>query len=52
MLTMIDVDMLVGHLKEEGQLEDLDVGGRITPKWLSKEWNWVDVDRIQVIQSW
>jgi hypothetical protein len=31
------VDMLRGHLKEEDQLEDLDVGGSITLKWLSKE---------------
>ena len=30
-------DMLLGHLKEEDQLEDLDVGGRTALKWLSKE---------------
>lgn len=28
----IHVDMLSGHLKEEDQLEDLDVSGRITLK--------------------
>jgi hypothetical protein len=27
-----------GNLKERSYLEDLDIDGRIIPKWISKKW--------------
>ena len=29
-----------GYLSERDDLEDLDVDGKITVKWIFKKWNW------------
>jgi hypothetical protein len=50
----IYANILQGSLKERSHLDDLDIDGRIIPKWISKKWDgkiWTGLIWLRIVSS-